>query len=164
MASNLEYHVRQAKDGNKRALETVIESIQDKIYGLALRMLGNDEDAEDESQEILIKVITHLSEFREESAFSGLVNENNACRCHRQAGKKRTLRSESPSTRKIVKGDGVAKGRAEAVAQLKDLCEFDRAAAMFRRYPEYRSPESFTYIVKDLIRSGKYAMFREMVP
>ncbi|HKI48257.1 MAG TPA: RNA polymerase sigma factor, partial [Desulfobacteria bacterium] len=73
MGSNLEHHVRQAKDGNKHALETVVERIQGKIYGLALRMLSNDEDAEDESQEILIKVITHLSDFREESAFGSWV-------------------------------------------------------------------------------------------
>jgi RNA polymerase sigma factor (sigma-70 family) len=36
-------------------------------------MLGQAEDAEDETQEILIKVITHLSEFREESAFTSWV-------------------------------------------------------------------------------------------
>jgi DNA-directed RNA polymerase specialized sigma24 family protein len=70
MASNLEHDVRQAKKGNKQALETVVGNIQERIYGLALRMLGNAEDAEDETQEILIKVITHLSDFREESAFS----------------------------------------------------------------------------------------------
>jgi RNA polymerase sigma factor (sigma-70 family) len=73
MASNLEHHVSQAKNGNKRALETVVRRIQDKIYGLSLRMLGNPEDAEDETQEILIKIITHLSGFREESAFSSWV-------------------------------------------------------------------------------------------
>jgi DNA-directed RNA polymerase specialized sigma24 family protein len=70
MASNLEHHVSQAKKGNKQSLEMVVENIQDRIYGLALRMLGNAEDAEDETQEILIKLITHLSDFREESAFS----------------------------------------------------------------------------------------------
>ncbi|QTA86365.1 RNA polymerase sigma factor [Desulfonema magnum] len=73
MDSNLEQYVRQAKDGNLHALEEVVCGIQEKIYGLALRMLGHQEDAEDETQEILIKVITHLSDFREESAFSSWV-------------------------------------------------------------------------------------------
>lgn len=36
-------------------------------------MLGNPDDAEDETQEILLKVITHLSSYREESAFSSWV-------------------------------------------------------------------------------------------
>lgn len=73
MASNLEQYVRQAKNGDRQSLEEVIYHIQGKIYGLALRMLGNPEDAEDEAQEILIKVITHLSDFREESAFTSWV-------------------------------------------------------------------------------------------
>ena len=73
MASNLEQYVKQAKNGDRQALEEVVCGIEDKIYGLALRMLSNREDAEDEAQEILIKVITHLSDFREESAFSSWV-------------------------------------------------------------------------------------------
>ena len=56
MTSNLEQYVRQAKNGDRQALETVVCRNQDKIYGLALRMLGNPDDAEDEAQEILIKV------------------------------------------------------------------------------------------------------------
>lgn len=73
MASNLEQYVRQANNGNRQALETVVSKISDKIYGLALRMLNDLQDAEDETQEILIKVITHLSDYREESAFSSWV-------------------------------------------------------------------------------------------
>lgn len=73
MALNLEQYVRQAKNGDRQALEAVVCGIQDKIFGLALQMLGHPEDAEDEAQEILIKVITHLSDFREESAFSSWV-------------------------------------------------------------------------------------------
>jgi hypothetical protein len=54
MGSNLEHHVRQARNGNKQALETVVGRLQKKVYGLALRMLGNDENVEDETREILI--------------------------------------------------------------------------------------------------------------
>lgn len=281
MASNLEHHVRQAKNGNKQALETIVGHIQERIYGLALRMLGNCEDAEDETQEILIKVITHLSDFREESAFSswvyrvacnhllttrkrrnereevtfdflesmllsetdktypltvsgpertllaeearlgcmqallacldnktrmtyilgelfgitskegayifditpetfrkrlsrgrkcigefmmkhcGLVNGKNNCRCHKQAEKKLALIPAISAARPIVKREGVMKGRAEAMAHLKEISEIERTAAMFRRYPEYHMPQSFKYIVKDLIQSGKYRMFKE---
>lgn len=52
MGSNLKHYVRQAKNWDRHALETVASRIQDKIYGLALRMLGHQEDAEDEAQEI----------------------------------------------------------------------------------------------------------------
>jgi RNA polymerase sigma factor (sigma-70 family) len=70
MGSDLEWLVEAAKEGDKKALEEVISKIQDKIYGLALRMLYNPADAEDAAQEILLKIITRLSTFRGESAFT----------------------------------------------------------------------------------------------
>ncbi|MFH0786754.1 MAG: RNA polymerase sigma factor [Pseudomonadota bacterium] len=70
MGSDLERLVNAAKEGDKKALEDLILKIQDKIYGLALRMLYNPSDAEDSSQEILLKIITHLSTFRGESSFT----------------------------------------------------------------------------------------------
>jgi RNA polymerase sigma factor (sigma-70 family) len=70
MGSNLESLVEAAKEGDKKALEDVILRIQDRIYGLALRMLYNPSDAEDAAQEILLKIITRLSTFRGESAFT----------------------------------------------------------------------------------------------
>lgn len=73
MASNLAEWVRKAKNGDKTALEAVVRSIQEKIYQLSLRMLSDPADAEDAAQEILIKVITHLSQFREECAFQSWV-------------------------------------------------------------------------------------------
>jgi len=66
----LEILVEQAKGGNKNALESLIERIQDRVYGLAIRMLGHPADAEDATQEILTKVVTHLVSFRQESAFT----------------------------------------------------------------------------------------------
>ncbi len=62
--------VTEANAGNKQALETLIREIQDFIYNLSLKMLLFPEDAEDATQEILIKVITHLSTFRFESKFT----------------------------------------------------------------------------------------------
>jgi RNA polymerase sigma factor (sigma-70 family) len=67
---SLERLVGLAKEGHKNALEELLRKIQDRIYGLALRALFLPADAEDATQEILIKVITHLSAFRGESRFS----------------------------------------------------------------------------------------------
>lgn len=62
--------VEKAKAGDQAALEEIIRQIQDKIYALALRMLWHPEDAQDATQEILIRVITHLGSFKRESQFS----------------------------------------------------------------------------------------------
>jgi RNA polymerase sigma factor (sigma-70 family) len=60
---------RAAAKGDKVAAHTVLEAVQDDVYGLALRMLGHPADAEDAAQEILVIVLTHLGSFRGESAF-----------------------------------------------------------------------------------------------
>lgn len=62
--------IEQATAGNKDALETIILSVQDLVFNLSLRMLGTFPDAEDASQDILLKVITHLSSFKQDSSFS----------------------------------------------------------------------------------------------
>lgn len=73
MTSNLEKLVESAKQGDKDALEALLLKIKDRVFGLAVRMLGHPLDAEDATQEILIKIITHLSTFRQESAFTSWV-------------------------------------------------------------------------------------------
>lgn len=66
----LETLVERAKEGDRSALEDVVRAIQDRVYGLALRMLWHPADAEDATQEILIRIVTHLGSFRGESAFT----------------------------------------------------------------------------------------------
>ena len=60
--------IEQAVAGNQEALESLLCSVQDMVFNLSLRMLGMIPDAEDAAQEILIKVMTHLSSFRQESS------------------------------------------------------------------------------------------------
>ena len=67
---SLEALVEMAKAGDKYSLEKIVRRIQDRIYGIALRMLYHPADAEDATQEILIKIITHLNSFEKRSSFS----------------------------------------------------------------------------------------------
>jgi RNA polymerase sigma factor (sigma-70 family) len=68
MSLTLEDNVTKAQRGDQAALEEVIVRIQRKVYGLALRMLWHPEDAQDATQEILLRVVTHLATFRGESS------------------------------------------------------------------------------------------------
>ncbi|MBE2254835.1 MAG: RNA polymerase sigma factor [Ignavibacteria bacterium] len=61
--------IQKIKSGDKNALETLIKKNQGYIYNIALRMVFTPEDAEDITQEVLIKVITHLSGFEGKSNF-----------------------------------------------------------------------------------------------
>ena len=62
--------VRKATSGDKEALEMLVTGVQDIIFNLSLRMLGTFADAEDATQDILLKMITHLSSFRGDSSFT----------------------------------------------------------------------------------------------
>ncbi|MEY8378854.1 RNA polymerase sigma factor [Lachnospiraceae bacterium 56-18] len=62
--------VNKATAGDKKALETLVASVQDIVFNLSLRMLGTFADAEDATQDILLKMITHLSSFRGDSSFT----------------------------------------------------------------------------------------------
>ena len=56
--------VDKATAGDKESLETLVAGVQDIVFNLSLRMLGTFADAEDATQDILLKMITHLSSFR----------------------------------------------------------------------------------------------------
>jgi RNA polymerase sigma factor (sigma-70 family) len=58
--------VARAVDGDKAALEKVVRLLQDPLCRLALRMTWRPADAEDATQEILIRVVTRLASWRGE--------------------------------------------------------------------------------------------------
>ncbi len=70
MKDTLNTLVYEAQQGSKVALEGVISETQDLIHHLSMRILVNPQDAQDATQEILILVVTKLSQFQGESAFT----------------------------------------------------------------------------------------------
>ncbi|WP_434053946.1 MAG: RNA polymerase sigma factor [Roseibium sp.] len=62
--------IKAAQQGDRVALEKVLQGVQDRIYNLARRILVNPDDASEATQEILIRILTKLSTYRAESAFS----------------------------------------------------------------------------------------------
>lgn len=62
--------VASAQAGDADAVDALIASIRDRIYRLSLRMVTQRADAEDATQEILVKVLTRLSTFRGQATFS----------------------------------------------------------------------------------------------
>lgn len=63
--------VNAARQGDRAALASLVRSLQRPVYGLALRMLAHPADAEDATQEILIRIVTHLGTIREDGAAGG---------------------------------------------------------------------------------------------
>lgn len=106
--------IDRAVAGDKQSLEAVIASVQDLVFNLSLRMLGTFPDAEDASQDILLKVITHLSSFRGDSAFSTWVFRiavNHLKNCRKGMFAQHPLRFE-------FYGDDIRNGRTDDVPDL----------------------------------------------
>jgi RNA polymerase sigma factor (sigma-70 family) len=66
---SLEALAVRAKAGDRGALEALVAAIRHDVYNLAVRMLWHPDDAEDATQEILLRIVTKLATFRGDSAF-----------------------------------------------------------------------------------------------
>ena len=62
--------VKLSKNGDMEAFESLVRENETKIYNICLRMLGNEEDALDASQETFIKAYNNIFKFDERSKFS----------------------------------------------------------------------------------------------
>lgn len=59
----LEERARRATAGDRDAVAGLVRALEQPVHALAMRMLWHPQDAEDATQEILVRVITHLSQF-----------------------------------------------------------------------------------------------------
>jgi RNA polymerase sigma factor (sigma-70 family) len=276
--TDFECLVDLAKEGNKQALEELVREIQSRIYNLALRALFLPADAEDATQEILIKVITHLADFKGESLFTtwvfriaanhllttrkcraerrgfsfkkaeegieaalsvpsqenaeacesnliveevrlaclqgmllcltreirlafilgvvfeltsaegarilnitqptfrqrlsrgrkqiqefmtkkcSLVNPQNPCACVKLIPHEIKIKMLNPRNLRFANHRCHARGTDRARAQMHELDEMRRVAALFRSHPDYAAPESFIASIKELVESGRLEM------
>jgi len=62
--------ISRVRKGEKASFEKLVLENQKKVYNLALRMVGNEEDALDMSQEAFIKAYNSIAFFRGDSRFS----------------------------------------------------------------------------------------------
>jgi RNA polymerase sigma-70 factor, ECF subfamily len=61
--------VRRAKQGALDAFEALAARYERMVYSLARRMLQQEQDAQDVTQQTFISAVEHLAAFREESSF-----------------------------------------------------------------------------------------------
>ena len=57
--------VERARGGDGRAFDRLMVETQERVMGVAWRLLGSREDARDASQEVYLRVFRHLGRFRE---------------------------------------------------------------------------------------------------
>ena len=60
--------VERCKDGDIASFEKLFYLLKDDVYNTAFRVLRNNQDAEDITQEAFVKIWTNLKNFRLESS------------------------------------------------------------------------------------------------
>jgi RNA polymerase sigma-70 factor (ECF subfamily) len=63
--------VEKAREGDGRAFDRLMLETQERVLGLAWRLLGTREDARDAAQEVYLRVFRHLGRFRAGHDFQG---------------------------------------------------------------------------------------------
>ncbi|MCI0633680.1 MAG: RNA polymerase sigma factor [Actinobacteria bacterium] len=73
--------VRRFLSGDRAAFAALVERHERRVYNLALRMTGREEDARDAAQDAFLTVLRKLSSFRGEAAFTTWLHRvtMNAC-------------------------------------------------------------------------------------
>ena len=76
--------IQACRKGDPEALETLIREMQNPIYYQCRKMLGDEQDALDATQEVMLTVLNKLENLREPAAFWKWVHRITACYCQNQ--------------------------------------------------------------------------------
>ncbi len=62
--------IKQVLSGNTAAFASIIDRHKDGVFSLAIRLLGNREDAEEITQDVFLKIYNSLGSFKQSSKLS----------------------------------------------------------------------------------------------
>lgn len=122
-----------AQNGDRDALEMLVQRHQAWIYNVALRMVWSPEDAKEVTQEVLIKVFTKLGSFRGESALRTWIYRitvNHVLNMKKRGSELSGLSFEKYANRINRCADGAPPGPGEMAAEPAVLEEESKLACM----------------------------------
>ncbi|WP_205461865.1 RNA polymerase sigma factor [Mangrovibacterium lignilyticum] len=64
------YYIAKVLEGDTASFSYLVEHYQDMVYGLALKMLRNEEDAEEMAQDSFVKAYRSLNSYKKKAKFS----------------------------------------------------------------------------------------------
>jgi RNA polymerase sigma-70 factor (ECF subfamily) len=150
--------VRKAQAGDVDAYEVLVRRHRDRIYRLALRMLGDRHDAEDIAQDVVIQVWTALAGFTGASSFTTWLYRIVVNRCLNQIRRSRSTRPMLDSDPPPVAGAEdmvIARQRARAVMEAVAALPPDQRAVVVLHQLEglsYREVAAVVNISEDAVR------------
>lgn len=144
--------IQRAQAGDFEAFAQLVAKYQKQVFGLARRLTGNTQDAEDLVQETLLKAIDNIDKFRGDSAFGTWLYSIalNQGRAHYNRAKKSDLQSLDDLLPLREHSHGVSSHHLHEWRDPHTLLETDElnrliAAAFAELPPEYAIPFSLRY-------------------
>jgi RNA polymerase sigma-70 factor (ECF subfamily) len=83
--------VEAARQGDQGAFAVLVRRHERRVYGLALRMLGREEDARDAAQDAFVSCYRNLRSFRGDAAFSTWLHRIAVNACYDAMRKRREV-------------------------------------------------------------------------
>jgi len=147
--------------GETEAFSLLVQRWERPIYGLSLRMLGRDEDAQDVCQETFLAAFRNLRKFRGESKFSSWLYRIALNACHSR------LRRSGTSAEQSIDAEDEA-GRKHELADtasesLTDRLYRDQRANIVRRALQTLPPEMRQIIVMKEYEELTFAEIAEVL-
>lgn len=125
-----------ARRGDAAALETVLRTLHPRVWAIARRLLGNEADAADATQEALISIVRGLPGFDGRSAFGTWAHRvaTNACLDELRRRRRRPVADEDPDEHGPDPGDpiGSTEQRIDLEAALGELSDEHRVVLVLR--------------------------------
>jgi RNA polymerase sigma-70 factor (ECF subfamily) len=135
--------VQRAQAGDQQALSDVLRRCYQQIHRWALSLTGDRDDADDVTQDVLIRVHQHLGQYRERSSFTTWlyrVTRNSAGDFHR-----RRVRRERALERSAQAENRPPGAAATPLDELQASRVIDLVKALFEELPE-RQREVFDLV------------------
>ncbi len=128
--------VHRAQKGDFEAFESLVALYERRIYSLAMRIVRQQQDAEEVVQQTFLSIVEHLGEFREEARFSTWlmrIATNHALLLLRKRSRRRTVpladdRGQSEDYQDVPRPEFIAKWR-ETPEQIASQHETQRLLA-----------------------------------
>jgi RNA polymerase sigma-70 factor (ECF subfamily) len=150
--------VDKARAGDMDAYEALVRRHRDRIYRIALRMLGDRHDAEDIAQDVVIQVWTALAGFTGASSFTTWLYRIVVNRCLNQIRRRRWTRpvlEDDPQPSAGAADTVIARQRARAAMEAIAALPSDQRAVIVLHQLEglsYREVAAVVNVSEDAVR------------
>ncbi len=119
--------------GDQAPLEVLLGRHEDKIFGMAFRILGNRADALDATQDVFLTVFRRASSFRHQSAFTTWLYRLTTNACHDIGRRKSRTPVPVETLPNLLAGrEGESEDRMVVEQALRELPEEQRVPVVMR--------------------------------